>query len=29
VIDTDLTVEDGVSIILSAGSSMPTSVVER
>jgi uncharacterized membrane protein len=29
VIDTDLTVEDGVSIILSAGSSMPSTVVEK
>ena len=29
VIDTDLTVEDGVSLILSAGASIPPSVVER
>jgi uncharacterized membrane protein len=29
VIDTDLTVEDGVSIILSTGASMPRSVVEK
>jgi uncharacterized membrane protein len=29
VIDTDLTVEDGVSLILSAGASVPPSVVER
>ena len=29
VIDTDLTVEDGVSIILSAGSSMPSTVAEK
>ena len=29
VIDTDLTVEDGVGIILSAGSSMPRNVVEK
>src|SRR5437762_763535 len=29
VIDTDLTVEDGVSIILSTGAAMPRNVVER
>ena len=29
VIDTDLTVEDGVSVILSAGSSIPDRVVEK
>jgi uncharacterized membrane protein len=29
VIDTDLTVEDGVSLILSAGASVPPSVIER
>jgi uncharacterized membrane protein len=29
VIDTDLTVEDGVSIILSAGASMPPTVTEK
>ena len=29
VIDTDLTVEDGVSLILSAGASVPPSVLER
>ena len=29
VIDTDLTVEDGVSVILSAGASLPARVVER
>jgi uncharacterized membrane protein len=29
VIDTNLTVEDGVSIILSTGAAMPRSVVER
>ena len=29
VIDTDLTVEDGVSIILSTGASMPPSVMEK
>jgi uncharacterized membrane protein len=29
VIDTDLTVEDGVGIILSAGSSMPRNVVQK
>jgi uncharacterized membrane protein len=29
VIDTDLTVEDGVSIILSTGASMPRNVVEK
>lgn len=29
VIDTNLSVEDGVSIILSAGSSMPSSIVEK
>ncbi len=29
VIETDLTVEDGVSIILSAGSSMPSTVTEK
>ena len=29
VIDTDLTVEDGVSVILSAGASIPDRVVEK
>ena len=29
VIDTDLTVEDGVSVILSAGASLPDRVVEK
>jgi uncharacterized membrane protein len=29
VIDTDLTVEDGVSLLLSAGASMPRSIIEK